>query len=85
MELTVTLDCNEDVAHRLASLAELQAERIKANEGKGGWRNLAAPQLLDQLRGHVSELKQAVIDLTFLGRLSWSWKPSRPSQRRAPM
>ena len=64
MELTITLDCNEDVAMRLASLAELQAERIKANESKGGWRNLAAPQLIDQLRLHVHELESAVNDLT---------------------
>lgn len=64
MELTVNFEGNEDVALRLATLVELQAERIKANESKGGWAGLAAPQLFDQLRQHVHELEQAVNDLT---------------------
>lgn len=64
MEMTLTFDCDGDVAMRLADMVELQAERLKANEAKGDWRTLSAPQILDQIRTHVHEMEQAVVDYT---------------------
>ena len=64
MEITVTLDCQAEVAHRLAAFSEGMAEQIRAHEQKGSWGNLTSQHLMANVRSHAHELEQAQLDYT---------------------
>lgn len=64
MDVKVTIAGEARVALKVARVAEVMAERIEANTAKGGWAHLTPGQLLDQVRGHIHELDQAVTDMT---------------------